>query len=173
MQTTRLYTVLFLSLFVSATASAQVFDPGPSDPTLFTTVLNVPGDELPGNVGGVAGSFTQVNIANDGSTGRGFNANDDSEVNINGGSIADGFRANDGSEINIIDGTVANGFSANEGSQVNISGGTVGNGVQVLGGTLNLSGGSIGEELLTADGGVVNISGGSWAMASLLPTMAP
>ena len=57
MQATRLMIVLLMSFILSATASAQVFESGPSDPALFTNVINLPGAVLPdGNrVGGVDG----------------------------------------------------------------------------------------------------------------------
>ena len=36
----------------------------PSDPTLFTNIINLPGNDLPTSAGGVTSETTQVNVAN-------------------------------------------------------------------------------------------------------------
>ena len=132
-----------MPLFFSATASAQVFDSGPSDPALFTNVINLPESVLPedGSIGGVAGETIQLNVANGGAVGTRFSALEGSEVNISGGSVGFSFRA----------------FSS---SEVNISGGSVGS-IAAVGGEVNVSGGSVNGFLNAQDGSAVNISGGS------------
>jgi len=62
-------------------AQSQVFDPGPSDPALFTTVINLPPDPDIGGSESISGS-TQLNVSDGGSVGSSFNANSGSEVNI-------------------------------------------------------------------------------------------
>ena len=140
MQATRLLTVLLVSFLFPATASAQVFDDGPSDPALFTTIFNVPGDVLPQLIGN-NGIPTQVNVASGGSVGDDVTASG-VEVNISGGSVGDGFGAARGSEVNISGGTVGNNFGAFvNGGVVNISGGSVGDGFFArIGSTVNLLG---------------------------------
>ena len=160
MQATRLYTVLLASFFFSATTSAQVFDSGPSEPALFTNVVNLPGDVLPEVIGGVAEETTQLNVADNGSVGVFLDANVGSEVNVNGGSVGDYMRALNGSEVNISGGLAGVGFLA-IGSVVNISGGSVGDECGVYGSEVNISGGSVGNFLEARDFSVINISGGS------------
>ena len=108
---------LFVTFVVSPeTAQSQVFDPGPSDPALFTTVINLPPDPDP-DIGGsesISGS-TQLNVSDGGSVGSSFNANSGSEVNISGGSVGTSFNANSGSEVNISGGTLGFFFDANSG----------------------------------------------------------
>ena len=128
MQATRFYTILLASFLLSATASAQVFDDGPSDSTLFTTVFDVPGVDLPNLlifVGGVPGETTQVNISSGGSVvANSFSANAGSEVNISGGSVTGTIlTANNGSEINISGGSFSDvGINGSAGSVVNLFG---------------------------------------------------
>ncbi len=149
----RLFPVLFLSFLFSATASAQVFDSGPSDSALFTNVINLPPDDEPeGIVGGVMGETTQLNVTTGGvltsiplfqiQPFSGFFANEGAEVNIDGGSVGNNFQANQGSEVNIRSGTVGNTFQAFQGSEVSLSGGSVGFGFRALvGSAVNLIGG--------------------------------
>lgn len=176
MQTTRLYASLMVSFFFSATAAAQVFDLGPSDPALFTNVINLPGDFLPDEIGGIAGQTTQLNVASGGTVEDNFEAFEGSEVNISGGEVGR-FLAREGSEVNISGGTMDGSFFG-AGSVVNISGGDVEsfssareNVVNITGGTVgdffdtsgevNISGGSVGRNFDVRDGAVVNISGGA------------
>ena len=67
-------------------AFAQVFDPGPSDPASFDTVINLSTTFTIGGSSSVSGN-TQVNVGNDGSIGSSFDANFGSEVNITGGTV--------------------------------------------------------------------------------------
>ena len=120
MQVTRLLTVLFASFLFSATASAQVFDPGPSDSALFTTIFNVPGDVLPQLIGN-NGIPTQVNVASGGFVGDDVTASG-VEVNISGGEVGDAFSG--GNVVNISGGSVGGRLHSN--AEVNISGGFVG-----------------------------------------------
>ena len=176
---------LFVTFVVSPeTAQSQVFDPGPSDPALFTTVINLPPDPDIGGSESISGS-TQLNVSDGGSVGSSFNANSGSEVNISGGDVRDdftafdsevnisggivgfGFDANSGSVVNISGGMVVSRFNANFGSEVNISGGAVGGGdsTQALdansGSVVNISGGILGNEFNANEGSEVNISGGA------------
>ncbi|MDB2687300.1 hypothetical protein N9Y42_08815 [Mariniblastus sp.] len=166
MQVTRLYTVLLVFFFASATASAQVFDSGPSDAGLFTNVFDLPGDVLPDSksVGGVAGETTQLNVADGGFLSSSFNdpfvAREGSEVNISGGSVGSRFEARGGSEVNISGGTTGSSFEAFANSLVNISGGTVETSFNAIEGSeVNISGGSIDVGFRAM--GKVKISGGS------------
>ena len=134
-------------------AAAQVFGPGPDDPALFDTVINLPEDRpsISGSVGNDSGDLTpttQLNVASGGSVGRLFNAFSGSEVNISGGSVNPAFNAFPGSEVNISGGSVGPAFNARTGSEVNISGGVIGRGfnaesgsdVELIGGEFILNG---------------------------------
>ena len=93
---------LFLILVViSETAQGQVFDPGPSDPALFTTVINLPPDPDIGNRESIDAG-TQLNVDDGGSVGFDFAANSGSEVNISGGTIGSNFTSLSGSEVYIL-----------------------------------------------------------------------
>jgi len=101
-------TFMTVSALSISVASAQVNDSGPSDSSLFDTVVNLPGDgALPvgGNIGGVSGETTQLNIDDGGFVDTDFNVSFGTEVNVNGGFIDIGFIVDD-SEVNIIDGVV-------------------------------------------------------------------
>ena len=157
---------------------AQVNGPGPSDPALFDTVINVPPDPNIGDnqsIGGVAGQTTQFNLSDGGTVGRSFDVNSGSEVNISGG-ITLIFSARD-SEVNISGGSVARafatdtvmnitggshgyGFGSRSGSEVNISGGSVGSISAGGNSVINLSGGSVGDRSEANPSSVMNISGG-------------
>lgn len=183
MQVARLCTILLASFFSSATASAQVFDVGPSDSALFTNVINLPGDVLPDpdpgpidgiiTIGGVAGETTQLNIAAGGSiptTVFNLDAGAGAEINISGGTVlkTESLFALEGSEINITGGQVGD-FAQTLGGQVNISGGIVGNNFVAgfffapfsIDSEVNISGGIVGDRFTADTGSVVNISGGS------------
>ena len=109
----------------------------------FTTVLNVPPDPAPDQIG----SDTQLNL-------------------FEGGALPDLFHAGapDGSssnvQVNIIGGSVGKGFGASRGSTVNISGGSVGDGMFADNSTIVLTGGSVGYRFTVSYSGVT-ISGGS------------
>ena len=128
MQATRFSTALLASLLLSATGSAQVFDAGPSDPSLFTNVFDLPGDDLPEVVGGGDGETTQVNIGS-GSTVDTLLVLEDSEINISGGSLGIFSSNREGNEFNISGGSFDrfSSFRAADDtgpqSQVNITGG--------------------------------------------------
>ena len=160
MQVILRYIILFVSLFASATASAQVFDSGPSDSALFTNVFDLPGDTLPAdNAVGVFGETTQVNIPSGTAVGDFFNAASGSEVNITGGSVGNVFNIFFG-EVNISGGSVGINFRPSS-TQINISGGSVGENFFTQGGEVNLSSGSVGDNITTFFG-EINISGGSF-----------
>ena len=163
MQATRIYSVLFVWLLFSTSASAQVFDSGPSDSALFTTVINLPTDaplsEL--GIGGIFEDTAQLNVANGGSVQSDSYTVSLSEVNIDGGSVGDRFRAYNRCELNISSGSMGNNFQASYFCVVNISGGNVGNFFEANEGTrVNISGGTVGR-FNALDYCEVNISGGS------------
>ena len=141
MQTTRFLTILLASCFVPTIVSAQVFDLGPSDSSLFTNVIEVPMDASPSSVGGVAGETTQLNLADGGTLVSFFDVDAGAEVNISGGFVGDFLQS-------VVD------------SEVNISGGFIDENFGVLGGVVNISGGEVGDAFLAGNGSLVNISGG-------------
>ena len=140
-------------LLVPTLAKAQVNGPGPSDPALFDTVLNLPDDQIffvdsIGNASGDAVPTIQFNVREGGFVGGDFDAYSGSEVNIIGG-VVDAFDAFSGSEVNISSGTLRSDFNARSGSVVNIRGGTVGDDFDALSGSdVELIGG---EFLLNGD----------------------
>lgn len=174
MQATRLYTAVLLASFIfSTTASAQVFDSGPSNPAMFTNVFNLPVDVVPSSI---PVGTTQINVASGGFVQNGFSPFDITEINVSGGAVGNDFILFDtevniyngtlgdnglvlGGEVNISGGTVGDNLFV-EIAQVNISGGTVGDSFGVNFGEVNISGGTIGSNFF-ADFGEVNISGGT------------
>ena len=175
--------LLGLSLLASPVA-AQVFDSGPSDPSLFDTVVNVPTNPNIGDAQSVGnnGVSTQLNIFNGGSVGSNFSVNSNSEVNISGGGIiGSGLNANSDSEVNLRGGSVGELFAANDGSAVNLDGGLIGRDfeanansvVNIIRGSLSdfatansgseisISGGTVGFGFEALFGSVVNLSGGT------------
>ena len=142
---------------------AQVNGPGPSDSSMFDTVLdftpstNVPSDS---SSGGDPSTTTQLN-ASIGTIGNNFNANVGSEINLSGDvSVGDGFNANSGSEINVSGGTLGDRFVANAGSVFSVSGGTLGGAGELQGGTVDVTGGLV-RDGFTIDSGVLNVDGGN------------
>lgn len=151
--------VLALGIWIalSLPTLAQVFDPGPSDPALFDTVINLPADPNIGD-GGAIDNLTQLNVADGGSVGVDFTANTGSEVNVlGGGVIAPGFEAAFGSEVNIVGGAVGRSFDAQPNSLVRLSAGTVGpdfnviagSELEVIGGEFRLNGEEFASSVLT------------------------
>lgn len=149
MQAIRLFTALFATFCFSADTSAQVFDLGPSDSALFTTIFDVPGDVLPQLIGN-NGIPTQVNV-------------------ISGGTVGDNVTAS-GVEVNISGGNVGDGFGAARFSEVNISGGTVGDNFAggVDGGVINISGGALGDGFVASSGSTVNLFGSNFVLDDFL-----
>ena len=120
--------LLILALsYMPAATYAQVFDLGPSSPSLFDEVINIP----PGVAMTSAESSTQINLAPGGTLLNDFNANAGSEINISGGTVGPHptrLYANSGSEINISGGRITN-LVANFGSMVNFWGGGYSNSI--------------------------------------------
>ena len=201
MQIARLFAILFLSFFWSATVSAQVFDSGPSDRSLFTRIFDLPGDDLPGSdgfitVGGVDGETTQVNVTDGASIDGFFAADSGAEVNISGGTVSitgsntsETASAFNGAEVNISGGAVGKNFQVFSGSEVNISGGSVGSNTNLSSleefaifvdeSVLNVSGGEVGvnntgnsDGIEGVNGSVVNISGGVIGAVSVRDSVA-
>ena len=140
-----LLVLLGLILFCTP-ISAQVFDPGPSDPALFDNVINVPTDPDIGSfeVIGGDGLTTQLNVSDGGLVGSFFDARSGAEVNISGGSVGDRFVANSGSEVNISGGAVGPNFIVLPGSDVELIGGEfLLNGVAFSGAAVSLNDGDI------------------------------
>ena len=169
-----LITVAFLCLQIaSASTQAQVNGSGPSDPSLFGSVIDVTDDQsdLP-NIGGSLSETVQLNISGEGEIGNFFRAGLGSEVNISeGGRTGIGFRSI-GGEVNINGGTIGSG-SELFGAELNLTSGTIetfGNSGSLetdaaringslVDSTVNVSGGVI-EGRFYASNTLVNISGG-------------
>ena len=149
---------LLLALVVGPEmAQGQVFDPGPSDPALFTTVINLPPDPDIGNRESIDAG-TQLNVDDGGSVGFDFAANSGSEVNISGGTVGSNFTSLSGSEVNISGGILSS-FTANDGGIVTFSGGFVnGRFTANAGSQVSISGGSLGA-LDAMPGSVVELFG--------------
>ncbi len=148
-------------LLITSVSTAQVFDPGPSDSSLFTTVINLPPDPNIGDGEGI-GDSTQLNVATGGVVGDDFTVDSGGEVNISGGLVGQNLGALAGSEVNISGGTVGGSFEASRNSFVTISGGTVGpefrapfgSLVELVGGEFRLNGNDYAEtsiSLLSGD----------------------
>ena len=119
--------LLGLALFASPVA-AQLFDSGPSDPSLFDAVTNVPTDMNFGDFAfcGNDGLNSQINVSEGGSIGEFFSVYTGCEMNISGGSVDNFFYAFPGSEVNISGGTIGVCFDIFADTVVNISGGVIG-----------------------------------------------
>ena len=155
--------ILFATLVViPEMAQAQFFDPGPSDPALFTTVINLPPDPDIGSFESIDDG-TQLNVGDGGSVGADFAANSGSEVNISGGTVGSNFTSLSGSEVNISGGILSS-FTANDGGIVTFSGGFVnGRFTANAGSQVSISGGSLGA-LDAMPGSVVELFGGEFRL---------
>ena len=154
---------LLLALVVGPEmAQAQVFDPGPSDPALFTTVINLPPDPNIGYFESIDDG-TQLNVGDGGSVGADFAANSGSEVNISGGTVGFNFTSLSGSEVNISGGNLST-FTANDGSNVTCRRGFVnGRFTADAGSQVSISGGAVGA-LDAMPGSVVELFGGEFRL---------
>lgn len=140
----------------------------------FTTVINVPTDIAPRNIG----SDTQLNLFDGGSLQPGFTLagtlyglNSHIEANIYGGTagnrvlvgIPKGLGGtNSDVTLNISGGVVGSELTVSPGGTVNITGGTVGDRLEVeSGGVVNMSGGSLGDYVIPRNGSTFSLSGGS------------
>lgn len=137
-------------------AHAQVNGLGPSDPALFTTVINVPPDIVEGSIGGVLGETTQMNLTEGGFLRR-LDANVGTEVNVGGG-FAIGIDSIN--EVNISGGEISS-LEAKSGSHVNVAGGIVTRLNAFSGSEVSFSGGIVQIELVASPGSLVNVSGGT------------
>ena len=166
-----LLTTVFLSaitasiLLSGSQAFCQVNGNGPSDPSLFDNVINIPDDPDIGDQQSIGGDSqtTQLNLSD-------------------GGSIGDLFEVRSGAELNLSGGTVgrpiepqSRSIFAGQGSELNISGGTI-NFVLVENNVTNISGGSIAT--FSNNGGLVDIEGGNFGynfndMSSFFVSGAP
>jgi len=166
----KIFTLTLVTILCVQESHAQVFDSGPSDSSLFDTVINLPADQLfiSGTIGdttGNANTTIQINVQEGGTVNAFSDVNSGSEVNMNGGDAGRFIEAN-ASEFNINGGSIDIHFEANE-SMVNISGGSVGASFTADSGSeVNLSGGSIGEVFCAKGGSVINISDGTVGRSS-------
>ena len=162
---------LTLCLLNMSFASAQVNGPGPSDPGLFDTVINLPGDPVfgdtladiqsIGNESGSADPSTQINVADGGvvSILPNFDAFSGVEFNITGGTVSGSiFNTSFGSELNISGGNIDTLLQAGFGSRVTISGGSVmrlnsnfvaSSNVELIGGEFLLNGAAVNDSTVT------------------------
>ena len=157
-------------LFSASHAFGQVNGAGPSDPSLFNDVINIPGDSIPDIFGSpfVPGG-TQLNLSDGGIIEDRLDLASGAEFNSTGGTIGV-LNANEGSEVNVTGGTFA-GLSSSAGSETTISGGTFQN-ANGIRGNFNISGGIFGNANFfnQAPGGEnvdSSISGGSFGTLSL------
>lgn len=152
---------------------SQVLDSGPSNPALFDSVINIPGDPDIGDdvmifspiVIGAPIDLAQINLGVGGSIGDDFFAGAGTEVNIGGGTVGRRFETSGSSfsvsEVNISGGSVGSFISTNN-SLVNISGGTIGDGSAAgFNSVVNISGGAVGDNFAALGSSQVNLSGGS------------
>ena len=153
---------VFVLSFSQANASDGVFGQGPSDPSLFLDVINLPGDpdhgdELEFTVNGV-----QVNIFEGGTVSGSAGAG--SEFNLLGGVISTRtFSALSGSEVNVFEGLVENRFTV-FGADVNVFGGVFQGSFGSVNGEVNLSGGVFQGNLFVGSGADFNIFGSDFAL---------
>lgn len=156
---------VFVLSFSQANASDGVFGQGPSDPSLFLDVINLPGDpefgdELTFTVNGV-----QVNIFEGGTVSGSAGAG--SEFNLLGGVISTtAFSALSGSEVNVIEGLVQNNFTV-FGADVNVFGGIFQGTFGAVNGDVNLSGGVFQGSVFAGSGSDFNIFGSDFALDGL------
>ena len=142
------------------------FTPGPSDPALFDTVIDLSAttEEISDTVRPRT-EIVQINVADGGRIGfdgfdgpRSFSIQD-TELNITGGNIGDGITIFD-AEINIDGGVIGDAFTALGGQTVtNFNDGEIGNNFNARTGLLNINGGVIGDDFITTSA-TVNIHDG-------------
>lgn len=147
---------LLAAALLPHTAWAAVFTPGPSDSSLFDTVIDVPPETIGDrqSFGGVTGQTTQVNVSDGGVVGTIVMALSGVEFNITGGTVGDRFQASDGSEVNISGGNIGLGLNVQKGSEVRISGGSFGVSIAMApGGWLDISGGVFPENAILSKTG--------------------
>lgn len=129
-------------------AQAQSLVPGPSDPSGFATVINLPAEEAPPffeSIGGVAG---------------------DIQLNLSAGASLDAFTINGGGELNLLGGSLGT-FSVNQGGVVNVTEGALTGVANVNeGGELNVAGGSLNGLILSQPGGELNLFGTDFSLGS-------
>ena len=140
-----------------------------SDPSGFTTVINVPPTSF--GDGESIGSDTQLNIADGGTIGLSFDvgATDGTstniEVNMTGGNVGFRFHFYSGSSVNVSGGRISS-LAGYDGSILNFSGGQVDALFRFFdGSTANFSGGIIDKTRLEAwDGSTLNILGSEFVL---------
>lgn len=129
-------------------AQAQSLLPGPSDPSGFATVINLPAEALPGfleSIGGDAG---------------------DIQLNLSAGASLDAFTINGGGELNLLGGSLGT-FSVNQGGVVNVTEGALTGSANVNnGGELNIAGGSLDGLIISEPGGELNLFGTDFSLNS-------
>ncbi len=153
-----LLNVFMLSLV--APVSGQVFDPGPSDPALFDTVIDLPPTpNLGGNIGG-DGMTTQVNVADGGRLTGSTDILAGAEVNLIGGSVGPFLDVRNGGELTLSGGSIDLAAQVFSGGFVTITGGNTRLGFEARSGsTVNFNGGTVGQRFDAQSGSNVTITG--------------
>lgn len=148
---------------IAVPAAAQVLDPGPSDPSLFTTVVNIPPAQDIGYSQSSNGSV-QFNVSDGGSIGSSFRALSGSEVNISGGTLGTGFRSH-GAEVHISGGDIGTSYLAGRNSKTYISGGNIASFFNATEDSeVNISGGRFGKGFFARFGSNVSFIGGEFRL---------
>lgn len=163
----RLCLVIATAGLLALPAAAQVFGPGPSDPALFDTVIDLPpapnissGQSIGGD-----GQTTQLNLSDDGFISSFFDVLAGAELNMSGGRIDTSLDVRDGGEFNISGGSIGFTGRAFSGSHVTISGGLINQNFESLAGsTVLLKGGAVSRRFRARAGSGVEIFGGEFLL---------
>jgi hypothetical protein len=155
------YATLFVALLALASSASTRAQ---SDPSNFDTVINVPGDPVPSQIG----SNTQLNLSEGGAVPHSFTAGGPAgatsniEINISGGTIAPLARFLSGTGVNVSGGTIGVDSIFADGSEVNMTGGRIEKRMRIAQqATVYLQGGTIADELGIQGGGRLVVSGGA------------
>ncbi len=109
----------------------------PPAAALGQTIINVPPDPAPSNVG----ADTILNLSDGGELGYGFSALNGATVNVYGGMVGQYFTVSNSSTANISGGNFGSDIGVRNGSTVNVSGGSLGDRFRSYSGTsITLSG---------------------------------
>lgn len=171
------------SALATTTASAQVFEPGPSDSALFDTVIDLPpapnigsGQSIGGDVlitqDPITGeettevlTTTQVNLSDGGFINSSFDVLAGGELNVDGGRINSSLDVRSGGELNISGGLIGFTGQAFAGSHVTMTGGLVDQAFEALpGSVMLLKGGAVSRRFRARAGSGVEIFGGSFRL---------
>lgn len=147
---------------LALSATAQVLGPGPSDPALFDTVIDLPPAPNIGSgqsIGG-DGQTTQLNLSDDGFINSSFDVLAGAELNVSGGRINTSLDVRDGGEFNLSGGLIGFTGQAFSGSHVTITGGLIDQNFESLAGSVVLlKGGAVSRRFRARAGSGVEIFG--------------